>query len=173
MLRKDFQDTASTTFRKRCKPLQILIGSLHRFRENCATLTADIEEMLLRIQVPEERRRYLRFLWTDGDGKLMPYIFAVQPVHFWRKVIYNMCKLCSAAVCKMFGMEHPTASQVGMDNVYVEEMLLSVHTTEQASEVIHELKSLLAKGGFNLSKWFSNFEEKFEKSEITPIEIQP
>ena len=84
-----------------------------------------------------------------------------------------MCKLYSAPVCKMFGMERPTGSQVGMDKFYVEYMLLSVHTTEQASEVIHELKSLLAKGGFNLSKWFSNFEEKFENSEITPIERQP
>ena len=71
---------------------------------------------------------------------------------------------------KLFGMEHPIASQVVMDNFYVDDMLLSVHTTEQASEVIQELKSLLAKKGFNLTKWFSNFEEVFENSEITSIE---
>ena len=71
---------------------------------------------------------------------------------------------------KLFEMEHSIASQVVMDNFYVDDMLLSVHTTEQASEIIHEIKSLLAKGGFNLTKWFSNFEEIFENSEITPIE---
>ena len=51
-------------------------------------------------------------------------------------------------------------------------MLVSVHTTEIASEVIHELKSMLAKGVFNLTKLFSNFEEFFENSEITPIESE-
>ena len=71
---------------------------------------------------------------------------------------------------KLFGMEYPIASQVMMDNFYVDDMLVSVHTTEQASEVIHELKSLLAKGGFKLTKWFSNFEEIFENSGITSIE---
>ena len=59
-----------------------------------------------------------------------------------------------------------------MDNFYVDDMLLSVHIIEQASEVIHNLKSLLAKGGFNLTKWFSNFKEIFENSEITPIESE-
>ena len=51
-------------------------------------------------------------------------------------------------------------------------MLLSVHTTEQAFEVFHELKSLLAKRGFNLTKLFFNFEEIFENSEITTIESE-
>ena len=64
---------------------------------------------------------------------------------------------------KLLGMEHFTASQLLMDNFYVNDMLLSVHTTEQASEVIHQLKSLLLKGDFNLKEIFGN-------SEITPIE---
>ena len=69
-------------------------------------------------------------------------------------------------------MEHPIASQVVMDNFYVDDMLLSVHTNEQASKVIHEQKSLLAKRGFNLTKSFSNFEEIFENSKISPIESE-
>ena len=74
---------------------------------------------------------------------------------------------------KLFGIEHPIAWQVVMDNFYMDNMLLSVDTTEQASEAIHELKSLLAKGDFNFTKWFSNFEEIIENSQITPIERQP
>ena len=37
---------------------------------------------------------------------------------------------------------------------------------------MHELQPLLAKGGFNLSKWFPNSEEVFENSETTPIESE-
>ena len=55
----------------------------------------------------------------------------------------------------------PFALQALMDNFFVDDMLLSVHITEQASEVIREMKSLLAKGDFDFTKWLSNVEEKF------------
>ena len=73
---------------------------------------------------------------------------------------------------KLFVIEHPNASQGVMNNIYVDDSLLSVYTTEQASELFHELKSLLSKGGFNFTKRFSNFEEVFENSETTPIESE-
>ena len=49
-------------------------------------------------------------------------------------------------------------------------MLLSNHTTEQTSEVIHELKPLLAKGGYKLTILFLNLEEFFDNTEITSRE---
>ena len=131
--------------------LQNLIGILFRFRENCVALTADIEEMFLQIQVPEEQRRYLRFLWTDEDGKLMPYQYSRRI--FGAKSSPTCLNYALQQCAKLFGLEHPIASHVVMDNFYVDDMLLSVHTIEQASEVIHDLKSLLAKGSFNLTKW--------------------
>ena len=150
--------------------LQNLIGILLRFRENCVALTADTEEMFLQIQVPEQQRRYLRFLWTDEDGKLMPYQYSR---HIFGAKSSPTCANYALQQCaKQFGLEHPIASHMVMDNFYVDDMLLSVHTIEQASEVIHDLKSLLAKGGFNLTKWFSNFDEIFENSEIPPIESE-
>ena len=120
--------------------------------------------------MPEQQRRYLRFLWTDEDGKLMPYQYNR---HIFGANSSPTCANYALQQCaKLFELEHPIALQVVMDNFYVDDMLISVHTTEQASEVIHELKSLLAKGGFSLTKWISNFEEIFENSEITPIESE-
>ena len=150
--------------------LQNLIGTLFRFRENCVALTADVEEMFLQIQVPEKQKRYLRFLWADEDGKLMPYQYNR---HIFGAKLSLTCANCALQQsAKLFGLEHPIASHVVMDIFYVDDLLPSVHTIEQASEVIHDLKSLLAKGGFNLTKRFSNFEEIFENSEITPIESE-
>ena len=106
--------------------------------------------------------RYLRFLWTDEDGKLIPYqnnrhIFGAKSLPKCADYALQQC-------AKLFGMEHPIASQVVMDNFYVDDMLLSVFTTEQASEGIQELKSLIAKRGFKLTKC--------SNSEITPIESE-
>ena len=150
--------------------LQNLFEVLFRFGENCVALTADIGEIYLQIQVPEQQGRYLRFLWTDEDGKLMAYKYNR---HIFGAKSSATCATYALQQCaKLFGIEHPIASQVVTDNCYVDDMLLSVHTTEQVSEVIYELQSLLPKGGFNLTKWFSNFEEKFENSEITLIESE-
>ena len=121
--------------------LRNLIGILFRFRENCVALTADIEEKFLQIQVPEQQRRYLRFLWTDEDGKLMPYQYNRHV--FGVKSSPTCANYTLQQFAKLFGLKHPIASQVIMDNFYVDDMLLSVHTIEQASKVIHDLKSLL------------------------------
>ena len=40
-----------------------LIGTIFRFREGLMALTADIESMFLHVQVPEQDRSCLRFLW--------------------------------------------------------------------------------------------------------------
>ena len=150
--------------------LQNLIGILFRFRENCVALSADIEEMFLQIQEPEQQRRYLRFLWTDEDGKLMPYQYNRHI--FGAKSSPTCANYALQQSAKLFEMKHPIALQVAMDNFYVNDVLLSVHTSKQASEIIHELKSLLAKRGFKFTKWLSNFEEIVENSEITPIETE-
>ena len=129
--------------------------------------------MFLQTEVPEQQGRFLSFLWTDEDGKPMPY---QHNRHIFGAKSSSTCANYALQQCaKLFGMEHPIASQVVMDNFYVDDMLLSAHTNEQASKVIHEQKSLLAKRGFNLTKSFFNFEEIFEifeNSEITPIESE-
>ena len=49
--------------------LRGLNGSIFRFREGPAALTADIESMFLQVQVPEQDRSCLRFLWLEVLSK--------------------------------------------------------------------------------------------------------
>ena len=46
-----------------------LIGTIFRFREEPIALTADIESMFLQVQVPEEDRSCLRFLWRPRTNE--------------------------------------------------------------------------------------------------------
>ena len=80
-----------------------------------------------------------------------------------------MCNLCSLTV---FKTNWNATWQAVKDNFYVEDILLSVHATKQASEVFNELKPLLAKAVFNLTKLFSKFEKAFENSDIKPTESE-
>ena len=94
--------------------------------------------MFLQIQVPEQQRRYLRFLWADEDGKQMPY---QHNRHIFGAKSSPTCANYALQQCaKLFGLEQPIASHMVMNNFYVDDMLLSVHKIEQASEVIHDLK---------------------------------
>ena len=46
-----------------------LIGTIFRFREGPIALTADIESMFLQVQVPEQDRSCLRFLWRPRTNE--------------------------------------------------------------------------------------------------------
>ena len=43
-----------------------------------------------------------------------------------------------------------------LTNFYVDDCLKSVEADQQASELVNQLRQLLAKGGFRLTKWISN-----------------
>ena len=48
-----------------------IVGVLSRFQENEIALMADIESMFYQVQVSEEHRRFLKFLWwKDGNIKI-------------------------------------------------------------------------------------------------------
>ena len=56
--------------------LHVLFRTIFWFREGPVALTADIESMLLQVQVPEQERSCLRFLWrprTDKPVKIYEY----------------------------------------------------------------------------------------------------
>ena len=48
------------------------------------------------------------------------------------------------------------AAETVKKNFYVGDLLKSLPTEEEAIEVIHDVKNMCAKGGFNLTKFVSN-----------------
>ena len=54
-----------------------LLASLNsifaEFREDRYAMSADIEEMFLQVEVRQEDRKFLRFLWFDGNDKIVTY----------------------------------------------------------------------------------------------------
>ncbi|XP_033109301.1 uncharacterized protein LOC117110650 [Anneissia japonica] len=60
--------------------------------------------------------------------------------------------------------EHNVAAvETVRNNFYVDDCLKSVKTTEEAIELSSQLRELLAKGGFRLTKWLSNDRQVLEK----------
>ncbi|XP_042891224.1 uncharacterized protein LOC122265845 [Penaeus japonicus] len=104
-----------------------LLGILLRFREGRVALAADIEAMFHQVHVTPRDRDVLRFLWWPG-GDLS---------------------------------ENPTRMKANIQQqlkkkIYVDDLLLSTNSEEEAAEYAINLRDTLQAGGFRLTKWMSN-----------------
>ena len=135
-----------------------LIGVLTRFREQPIAIMADIEKMFYQVRVPIEDSRYLRFLWwPSGEMDKEPEEFQML-VHLFRGVSSPSCANYALQKTAEDNAEHfdKDTIQTVRRNFYVDDCLKSVEDNQQASRLVDQLRQLLAKGGFRLTKWVSN-----------------
>jgi hypothetical protein len=135
-----------------------LLGVLLRFRQEKIALMADIECMFYQVKVPERQRNVLKFLWwPKGDSSSTPEEFRLT-VHPFGGVWSPSCAsyaLRRAAVDGE-GIYSESVRNTIMRNFYVDDLLKSVGSEEEAVSLAIQLSSLLSSGGFRLTKWLSN-----------------
>ena len=135
-----------------------LTGVLTRFRQEKVAFMADVEKMFYQVKVKEEDQDFLRFLWwTNGD-------LAVEPEEYCMTV--HLFGGGSSPGCSNFALKRTAgdneaefgvkAAETLRKNFYVDDVLKSVPTEEDAIELVHNVKKMCAKGGFNLTKFVSN-----------------
>ena len=115
-----------------------LIGTMFRFREGPIALTADIESMFLQVQVPEQDRSCLRFLWRPRTNE--PVQMYDNQRHLFGARSYPTC---AKYALKRVGLdnekEYPIAAKAIQNNTYMGDFIKSVETPEKAIEVFNQL----------------------------------
>ena len=115
--------------------LRNLLGIVFRFREHLIAITADIESMFLQVAVPKEECRVLRFLWRNKPDDNIE-IFEYNRHVFGAK---------SSPTCVNYGFqqcgrenksEFPVAAATIDRNFYMDDLVKSVDTTQEPSNVI-------------------------------------
>ena len=137
-----------------------LAGVLMRFRQEEVVLVADIEQMFHQVRVPAEDCDALRFLWWSGDLNDEPAEYQML-VHIFGAT-YSPC--CANKALRQtaddnedkYGSE---AAETVRRNFYVDDLLKSVQTTDQATALAVKLTAMLKEGGFHLTKFLSNRRE--------------
>ena len=135
-----------------------LVGILLRFREGRFAMTADIEKMYYQVRIPENHRDFLRFLWfRDGD-------LLCEPEEFRLKV--HVFGATSSPSCSNFALKETANSQrekysheavkIVNHNFYVDDLLLSTETEEDAIRLATEIRDLCFSRRFNLVQFHSN-----------------
>ena len=135
-----------------------LVGVLTRFRQEQIAFMSDIEAMFYQVQVRPSDCDYLRFLWwPDGDLHKDPEEYQML-VHLFGGASSPSCAnfaLKKTAEDNKAAFDAITVETVKR-NFYVDDCLKSVATNPEATRLVGELRELLSKGGFRLTKWISN-----------------
>ncbi|XP_018645801.1 hypothetical protein Smp_177900 [Schistosoma mansoni] len=141
-----------------------LVDVFTRFRQRPIGLTADIEAMFHQVVVPARDRDALRFLWwPGGDLEREPEVYRMK---------VRLFGATSSPCCATFALQKAISdnldkfprvvTQLAKEQFYVDDLLISVDTTEEAKLTHSHFKGLLSLGGFNLTKWSSNNVEVLE-----------
>ena len=135
-----------------------LVGVLIRFRQEPVAMVADIEGMFHQVRVAPEDCHALRFLWWPNK------LLTEEPVD--HQMLVHLFGATSSPSCASFSLKRTALDNQGefdsettktvSRNFYVDDCLKSVSTTEKAVRLSSQLRELLSRGGFRLTKWISN-----------------
>ena len=114
--------------------------------------------MVPQVQVPEQDRSCLRFLWRPRTNK------SVQIYEYQRHVFgAKSFPTCANYALKRVGLDNEEvyliASKTMQNKFYMDDFIKSVETPEEAIEVFSQLRHLLSQHGFQLTKCISNSDE--------------
>ena len=137
--------------------LNNLCGVLMRFRKEPVAVVADIKAMFHQCRVPQNDQRFLRFLWwPKGDTKTPPKVHAMAVHLFGATSSPSVVCYCLRNIADTNGHEFSELAVTALRrSFYMDDMLQSVRTAEEAKALIPEMKELLKRGGFELGKFAS------------------
>lgn len=130
--------------------------------------------MFHQIKVLNEHRDVLLFLWwNNADLKGEPSMFRMT-VHLFSRVWSPSCAAYALQqTFRDYGASHASELSKVIRNFYVDDLLWSTNSADDAITLSKHVASLLSLGGFWLTKWVSNRREVLdtipyeEQSEVT------
>lgn len=134
-----------------------LFDILMSFRIGRIAMSADVAKMFRQIEVQRPYWDLQRILWRESPQ---------EPIQEWwlTVVTYGLASSPYNAVrtltqCAIDNAEKlPHAAAVVQEDFYVDDLLTSLETELEAKQLKSELTALLQSGGFELTKWCSNYD---------------
>ena len=121
-------------------------------------MVSDVEGMFHQVQAAPDDCNALRFLWWPNND------LSKEPVDY--QMLVHLFGATSSPSCASFCLKKTASDNqgefdvetitTGDRNFYVHDCLKSVLTTDKAASLSGQLRELLSRGGFRLTKWISN-----------------
>ncbi|XP_075257605.1 uncharacterized protein LOC142349743 [Convolutriloba macropyga] len=138
---------------KRPDLLSNLTGVIMRFPENRIALCADIEQIFMQVKVDPKDRRYIRFLWNNSGH--------IETYEYTSHIFGATDSPCIASYALRRSAQdnaktYSSIQKVIERKVYMDDLFVDVSSPNEATNIVHDTRQVLATGGFNLTKWNSN-----------------
>lgn len=129
---------------------------LRRFRLRQISITGDIKEMFHQILVNKKDQDSQRFLWRNGDTTRDPYVYVMQVMTFGSSCSPSIAQFVKNKNALDFADEFPRAVEAITKSHYVDDMIESVHTIEEAIQLVRDVQHIHRHAGFELRSFNSN-----------------
>ena len=130
-----------------------LLGVLLRFREEPIAFTGDISKMFLQILLPEEDSQVHRFLWRSMETSREPSKYVLLRVTFGDKPSPDMASFVMLRIAEECRDTAPQASTILERDRYVDDLIHSCSSTQDAYLRIVELENVLNASSFKIKEW--------------------
>ncbi|XP_045477626.1 uncharacterized protein LOC123682865 [Harmonia axyridis] len=150
---------------------------LLRFRLHQFVFTADIRQMYRQILISPEQRDYQRIVWRFSKREPLQY-YRLNTVTYGVSSAPYLALRTLHQLASDDGLRFPTARQVLLNEIYVDDILTGCSSESEALELRKQVQDLLMAGGFELRKWATNHlplldgissDHRRESSSIDPL----
>lgn len=114
--------------------------------------------MYLQICLPEEDTHVHRFLWRNLDLTKKPTVYVLQRVTFGDKPSPDIASFVMLKIAKDNEAENPDAAVILRRDRYMDDLIHSCPTPEEAIQRTKELDIVLATGSFKIKEWLCSSE---------------
>ncbi|XP_046566481.1 uncharacterized protein LOC124275051 [Haliotis rubra] len=136
-----------------------LLGVLLRFREEPVAIVGDISKMYLQIKLKDSDTHVHRFLWRDIETATCPTVYRLLRVTFGDKPSPDMASYVVLLMADQHKEDYPDASNVLKRDRYMDDLIHSCETSDEALKRMHDLDRILATGQFQIKEWYCSLEE--------------
>ena len=131
-------------------------GVLLRFRRNPIPICGDIEKMFHQVRVLEEDQASFRFLYRPPGSSAPPLTYQMTVHVFGAKSSPSTCIFALNCTADDNREKYPATADSVRKCFYVDNYMDSLESEDEVVKRARDMRSLLALGGFNLTKWSSS-----------------
>ena len=135
---------------------QDVFDVLLRFRRNPVALVADLTEMFSQVIMAKQDRRYHRFLWRGLDLTKPPEVYEAMRLMFGDRASPYLAQYVVRQHAEDNKDEYPLAAAIILLQMYMDDIMTSLETDDEAVKARDQLIELLGKAGFKIRRWCSN-----------------
>ncbi|XP_062701742.1 uncharacterized protein LOC134285262 [Aedes albopictus] len=136
--------------------LEPLMHVLYRFRQNRFAICGDIREMFHQVAIRNEDQHSQRFFLSDEEGQPEPGTYVMQVMTFGASCSPTTAQFVKNTNAERFSKTHPAAVTAIVRCTYVDDMLTSTETEQEAIELAKSVWFVHKEGGFEIRNWMSN-----------------